>query len=233
MKYRNEHLQKLAQRINALSDRERFMVALTFAALLLVLWDFMLLGSQLTHRTAVHTELTALQAEQTIAGAQRDQLTQTLQLDPNAQEKLRLERYTQEINRIDEILKTKAVEFVTPQQMVEVLETLIDKEPGLQLLSLESIDPSKPLEKGAVKPDKSKASVAPSTQQAGPNVYVHGLELNLKGDYVSIVSYVRQLEALSWRFNWSFMSVVMNEWPKAEVKIRLETLSLTEGWIGA
>jgi MSHA biogenesis protein MshJ len=62
---------------------------------------------------------------------------------------------------------------------------------------------------------------------------VHGLELNLRGDYHSVLSYVRQLEALPWRFNWAFMSLTMGEYPKAEVKIRLETLSLTEGWIGA
>src|SRR5688572_4030252 len=165
--------------------------------------------------------MTTLETEQTVAGAQREQLTQTVQLDPNAQEKSRLDRYTHEINRIDEILKTKTVEFVTPQQMVEVLEMLIDKEPGLQLTSLESIDPSKPLEKDA-KAEQNKAS----TGVPGPNVYVHGLELNLKGDYFSVLRYVQQLEALPWRFNWSLMSLSMDKYPKAEVKIRLETLSL-------
>jgi MSHA biogenesis protein MshJ len=233
MKYRNEHLQKLARRIDALNDRERMVVAFTTGVLLLFLWDSMLLSSQLGRRAALRAELNALETEQTVVGAQRDQLTQTLQLDPNAQEKMRLDRYTQEINRIDEILKTKTVEFVTPQQMVEVLETLIDKEPGLQLTGLESIDPSKPLEKDAARADKSKASTASPMQQAGPNVFVHGLELNLKGDYFSVLRYVRQLEALPWRFNWSFMSLTMEKYPKAEVKIRLETLSLTEGWIGA
>jgi MSHA biogenesis protein MshJ len=231
MKYRNEHLQKLAQRINALTDRERMIVAFTTGVLLLFLWDSILLSSQLGRRTALQAELTTLEAEQMVADTQRNQLTETLQLDPNAQEKMRLDRYTQEITRIDEILKTKAVEFVTPQQMVEVLETLIDKEPGLQLISLESIDPSRPLENGDARADKSKASMAPTV--AGPNVFVHGLELNLRGEWRSVLSYVQQLEALPWRFNWALMSLTMEKYPKAEVKIRLETLSLTEGWIGA
>jgi MSHA biogenesis protein MshJ len=229
MKYRNEHLQKLARRINALSYRERIMVAFTTGVLLLFFWDSMLFASQLARRSALQAELTVLEAEQIAAATQRDQLTQTLQLDPNAQEKTRLERYTQEINRIDEILKTKTVEFVTPQQMVEVLETLIDKEPGLRLVSLESIDPSRPLEKGGAGTDKNKTPAKAS----GPNVYVHGLELNLRGDYFSVLRYVEQLEALPWRFNWAFMSLTMKQHPNAEVKIRLETLSLTEGWIGA
>src|SRR5687767_2823639 len=120
MKYRNEQLQKLAQRINALSYRERLMVAVTTAALLLFLWDSLLLASLRTSGTLAKAELMTLEAELTVAGAQRDQLTQSLQADPNEQEKTRLDRYKEEMARIDEILKTKTVEFVTPQQMVEV-----------------------------------------------------------------------------------------------------------------
>src|SRR5689334_13795220 len=99
MKYRNEHLQKLARHINALSYRERLIVAITSGVLLLFLWDSMLLESQLAHRTDMQAQLTTLEAEHTVAQVQRDQLTQTLQLDPNTQEKERLERYTQEISR--------------------------------------------------------------------------------------------------------------------------------------
>jgi MSHA biogenesis protein MshJ len=226
MKYKNEHLQQAAKRINALSYRERLMVALTAGAALLFLWDSMLLASQLDRRAGMQAQLKTLETEQMAAKAQHDQLAQTMQLDPNAQEKLRLDRYTQEIARIDEILKTKTVEFVSPQQMVEVLKMLIDKEPGLRLAGLESIDSSSALQQGADKADKSKTP-------GGPHVYVHGLELRFTGDYFSILRYVQQLEALPWRFNWALMSLTMNEYPKAEVKIRLETLSLTEGWIGA
>jgi MSHA biogenesis protein MshJ len=236
MKYKNEKLRHLAARINALSYRERLLVAATTAVLALFLWDAVLLRDQLAHRTATQTGLQALEAEKTAANALQASLTQTLQLDPNEQERLRLERYTGEISRIDEILKSKTIEFVSPQQMVEVLKALIDQEPGLQLTRLESTGPvsSRAAEggKGAKSGADNKAA-ADKTPVDGPQVSVHGLELHFTGEYFSALRYVKQLESLQWRFAWSAMSLTMKKYPRAEVWIRLETLSLTEGWIGA
>lgn len=235
MNYKNEQLRKLAARINALSYRERILLAATSAVAVLFLWDSMLLQGQLQRRAAVQTELRALETEKAAASTLQASLTQALQQDPNEQEKVRLERYTKEINRIDEILKSKTLEFVSPQQMVEVLKALIDKEPGLQLTRLESTGPVSPLNEGSDKnaAAKAKSEIAAAAEVAGPKVYVHGLELRFSGDYFSTLRYVKQLESLQWRFAWSAMSLTMKNYPRAEVWIRLETLSLTEGWIGA
>jgi MSHA biogenesis protein MshJ len=233
MKYKNEQLRQMAVRINALSYRERILLAATAAVVTLFLWDSMLLQDQLERRATVQTELRALETEQITLAAQQTSLTQTLQLDPNEQEKIRLDRYTQEINRIDEILKSKTLEFVSPQQMVEVLKALIDKEPGLQLTQLESTGPISPLDKQGDKQAQGANKAETAAAMAGPQVYVHGLELRFSGDYFSTLRYVKQLESLQWRFAWSAMSLTMKQYPRAEVWIRLETLSLTEGWIGA
>jgi MSHA biogenesis protein MshJ len=236
MKYKNEQLRQIAARINALSYRERILLAATTAVAVLFLWDSLLLHGQLQRRATVQTELRTLETEKVTLAAQQTSLTHTLQLDPNEQEKIRLDRYTQEINRIDEILKSKTIEFVSPQQMVEVLKALIDQEPGLQLTRLESTGPvsSRAAEggKGAKSGADNKAA-ADKTPVDGPQVYVHGLELHFTGDYFSALRYVKQLESLQWRFAWSAMSLTMKKYPRAEVWIRLETLSLTEGWIGA
>jgi MSHA biogenesis protein MshJ len=235
MKYRNEKLRRLAARINALSYRERVLVALTVAVTLLILWDSMLLRGQLERRAAVQAELRTLQTEKTAADAMQASLAQALQLDPDEQEKNRLERYTQEIDRLDEILKSKTIEFVSPRQMVEVLKALMDKEPGLQLTRLESTGPIAPHVMGEGSPAKQAVDKALASAAAlpGPKVYVHGLELRFSGDYFSTLRYIRQLESLQWRFAWSAMTLTMKKYPKAEVWVRLETLSLTEGWIGA
>jgi MSHA biogenesis protein MshJ len=214
------------------------LLAATTAVAVLFLWDSLLLHGQLQRRATVQTELRTLETEKVTLAAQQTSLTHTLQLDPNEQEKIRLDRYTQEINRIDEILKSKTLEFVSPQQMVEVLKALIDKEPGLQLTRLESTGPISPLNKSGVKKDDKQAQGAArkaetAAAMAGPQVYVHGLELRFSGDYFSTLRYVKQLESLQWRFAWSAMSLTMKQYPRAEVWIRLETLSLTEGWIGA
>ena len=227
LKYKHQKLRQIAHRIDAMSYRERILLAATALVITLFLWDSMLLQAQLDRRAALKTELGTVGTERITADALKTQLTQTLQLDPNAQEQIRLERYTQEIKRIDEILKSKTLEFVSPQQMVEVLKTLIDKEPGLQLTRLESTGPDLPLRAGV---EQKKGDIILDTKK--PNVYVHGLELSFSGDYFSTLRYVKQLESLQWRFGWAAMSLTMTKYPRAEVFIRLETLSLTEGWIG-
>lgn len=237
MKYRNEKLRQLAARINALSYRERVLLAATTAVAMLFLWDSVLLRSQLERRAAIQAELRTLETEKSAASTVQASLTEALRLDPDEQEKVRLERYTQEINRLDEVLKSKTIEFVSPQQMVEVLKALMEKEPGLQLTRLESTGAVSPLsigvKGGQVQQAVDKALVAAAAALPGPNVYVHGLELSFTGDYFSTLRYVKQLESLQWRFAWSAMSLSMKKYPRAEVWIRLETLSLTEGWIGA
>jgi hypothetical protein len=115
------------------------------------------------------------------------------------------------------------------------MKKLIDQDPGLRLLRLESTGPEAPLQAekladaadaAAAKQDKEKPPVS------GPQVYVHGLEMTFAGDFFSTLNYVKRLESLEWRFSWALVSLTLDEYPKAEVKIRLETLSLTEGWIG-
>jgi MSHA biogenesis protein MshJ len=63
-------------------------------------------------------------------------------------------------------------------------------------------------------------------------VYLHGLEMEFEGDYFSVLHYVHRLESLKWRFGWSSLAIRMEDYPVSKVRIRLETLSLTEGWIG-
>ncbi len=235
IKYRNEQLKQLATRINAMSYRERVLLAVTAGVIALFLWDSILLHGQMTRRADLQKELGALEIEKTTAGALQTGLAENLKMDPNEQEKIRLDRYSQEINRIDEILKSKTLEFVSPQQMVEVLKALIDKEPGLQLTRLESTGPVTDKEETKSIVDKALEAVTAATTETmpEPKVYVHGLEMRFSGDYFSTMRYVKQLESLQWRFAWSSMSLTMKRYPRAEVWIRLETLSLTEGWIGA
>jgi MSHA biogenesis protein MshJ len=139
---------------------------------------------------------------------------------------------------MDATLKAKTLEFFSPQQMVEVMKKLIDQDPGLRLLRLESTGPEAPLqeEKLADAADTAGTAAAKENKEkppvAGPQVYVHGLEMTFAGDFFSTLNYVKRLESLEWRFSWALVSLTLDEYPKAEVKIRLETLSLTEGWIG-
>lgn len=231
-------LQKLSKRIDALQYRERLLLFVTVVAALFVLWDSLLLSDQLAERERLSQAVAGVETQNAAETARQEMLRKQLNEDPNDRERARMERYRAEIARIDEVLKEKTLEFISPRQMVDALKSLIEKEPGLKLVSLETFGPDVPTLEGhsdeaadatkasAVEADKTATSLTASM------VYLHGLEMEFQGDYFSMLNYVRRLESLKWRFGWSSLAIRMEEYPVSKVRIRLETLSLTEGWIG-
>lgn len=236
---RNETgLQKILKRIDALQYRERLLLFMTVLVALFFFWDSLVLRDQLAERDRLKQAIAAVETQHVAETARQEMLRKQLSEDPNERERARMERYQAEIARIDEVLKEKTLEFISPRQMVDALKSLIEKEPGLELASLETTGPEVP-------------SVTESSKQAGntsevvedgtdkkadslvtPMVYLHGLEMEFEGDYFSVLKYVRRLESLKWRFGWSSLGIRMEDYPVSKVRIRLETLSLTEGWIG-
>lgn len=233
---RESGVQKLARRIDALQPRERLLLFITGVVVLFILWDSLLLSDQLAGRKRLNQELATVETQHGAETARQDMLRRQLSEDPNERERMRLERYRAEIARIDEVLKEKTLEFISPRQMVEALESLIKKEPGLKLVSLESTGPDVPTvavnvgEAGNAAADVDGGNAAAAL--GAPMVYLHGLEMEFEGDYFSVLNYVRRLESLKWRFGWSSLAIRMENYPVSKVRIRLETLSLTEGWIG-
>lgn len=222
------HLKKAYAYIDALSLRERAIILITGLALLLMAWDSFLLQKQLKSKSGVGQKVTSLKVEIQSANAQKIMLQAKLTQDPNLIERKKLQRSQEEIERIDGVLKEKTLEFISPRQMVEVLRNLVEAESGLQLTSLESLTPKVPLadESGGEIEQQLVASIET------PTVYLHGLEMNFRGDFMSVLSYIRRLESLKWRFAWDSFEIKLDKYPVTNATIRLETLSLTEGWIG-
>lgn len=220
-----EKIKKIHERIDNLQYRERLLLFITLIVALLFVWESAILRDQLDERTRLVRQNADIQTQSSAETARQQALTASLAEDPNQREKARLERYTAEINSLDEMLKNKTVEFILPRQMVEVLEKLIRREHGLQLVRLETTPPETPEFHDATTASSDANTVAPA-------VYLHGLEMEFRGDYLSVLNYVRRLEALTWRFGWSSLAIKMDKYPASLVKVRLETMSLTEGWIG-
>ena len=229
----NALLQTLNQRINARSLRERIIITVTALVALFFGWSALLLDQQAAEisslKKAIDQETSAIQSMQLIQKSISEQLAS----DPNRAEQLRLERYRAEAERIDKELSERTLEFISPQQMVEVLKDLIRKEQGLRLVSLESIPPEDPLQDmkdGAGEPESGAESKSAVEEPSG--AYLHTLQLRFRGDYINAMRYIQHLESLQWRFIWKSVSIQLEEYPVTNVELQLQTLGLTEGWIG-
>jgi MSHA biogenesis protein MshJ len=182
----------------------------------------------------VHDVLTAakeaesrniLLAERRIAGEQSSQaeIRTTYTTDPNTfalsrQRELREAADTAKA-RLDQLYG----ELITPQQMSQVLTTILRRETTLKFVSLEN----RPVEALIPALAAAEASTAADAQ-----VYKHGLNMVFEGNFVDTVYYLRSLERLDGNFFWENLEFDLLEYPNARISLEIYTLSTERGWIG-
>jgi MSHA biogenesis protein MshJ len=64
-----------------------------------------------------------------------------------------------------------------------------------------------------------------------PVLYRHGLVIDLQGEYLALLEYVRALENLPWRFYWLGLEVRAAGPGPREFRLHVYTVSLREEWI--
>ncbi len=215
-------LQALAERFEALSLRERGLVALAVLALLYLLWDGLLMSPEYQRQKQLVGEMHALNQQMASVEAELQSLTTTLQADAAAPQRRQMESLRQSLARLAERQQALTVAFIQPQQMAGVLRDVLATDKGLRLLALESLGAS-PL----FPPPKDAAPEA-----APPAIYRHGMRITFEGDYFASLRYLQALEAMPWRFYWEGLDYQVEDYPKARVSVTIHTLSLKEEWIG-
>lgn len=216
-------LQKLANRIDELSLRERAFLLLALLAACYLVVDQALLtpqnmraksyGEQIRGKNKV---LEKLRAETQVVMARS-------QLDPDARVREQIQRLETEMSQLDSRMSDLTVDLIDPRAMARMLEQVLRQETDLELIGVRALPP-KPLTE--YQGDKA------GEDRVLPGVYKHGLEISIRGGYASTVRYLRALEQLPWRFYWDGISYRVEEYPRAHVIITINTLSLDEAWIG-
>ena len=237
---------KLAARIEALSLRERLMACGGAAAALLFILYTIMIEPALAREKSLNAVID--QQRQQIAAidvelAQRQALAL---IDPDQASKARLAKLKAENDAMRNALRTVQKGLVTPEKISQMLEQLLQGG-KLKLVSLKTLPPrgmsdgrfSEP-EAGAVQAPLQttpppaqpgtaggKASV-PGQQEL---LYRHGVQLELQGSYLDMVSYMEALERMPSQLFWGKATLEAQEYPKARLTLTLYTLSLDTKWI--
>jgi MSHA biogenesis protein MshJ len=239
---------KLAARIEALSLRERLMACGGAAAALLFILYTIMIEPALAREKSLHAVID--QQRQQIAAidvelAQRQALAL---IDPDQASKARLAKLKAENDTMRNALRTVQKGLVAPEKVSQMLEQLLQGG-KLKLVSLKTLPPrgmsdgrfSEP-DAGAAPPQLQTAPPPLSAQAgaAGGNVagpgqqellYRHGVQLELQGSYLDMVSYMEALERMPSQLFWGKATLEAQEYPKARLTLTLYTLSLDTKWI--
>ncbi len=230
----NAWLVNVGSRFNAMSLRERGMIAAALLALLVLMWDQLLMNPLHARKQALSQEVEEIQKSialltETVEGRAND--------NPFSVAMAQKKSLTESLASVDAQLESEAAGLIAPQRMLAVLRDVLDGQQGLRLVSMRNFPVTSLLAPRADATSNQPASTNQATSNgsavqpsAGP--FVHSLELVVEGSYLDVLRYLQSVEALPWRFYWQVLELKTTEYPINRVRVRLNTLSMDREWLG-
>lgn len=213
-----ERLQKLRDRIDALSLRERVLVFMAIVAVVTYLWHALFMAPLGNRQDQLKQQVEDLRTRVAEINGSIADVIESRRGDPDAERRARLSELEEEISALDDRLAGLTGELIEPRRMAHVLEQMLESQSGLELVALESLEPRPLLE------DENLEGVG--------NIYRHGVRMELRGSFNQILAYLQALESLDSSLYWGRLAVDMERYPDNRVVIVVHSLSLREGWIG-
>lgn len=183
-------------------------------------------------KAAQKTKLEREQAEASGANAK----------DVDAGNKQRIAALKKLIEEANSGLSKRRDRLVPPERMPKLIEEVIARVPNLELVELRSVAPTALFENekkaaDSGKPRDAKAdpkadAKAASAAESGPGIFRHGVIVEVRGDYLELLQYVRALERLPLQVFWNEVMVRNDEASgKPVMRLSLFTLSLEKTWL--
>ena len=214
-------VQRYADRLDAMSLRERVLIFLAVAAVMIAVAD-----------TALFEPILRRQKVSSQRIQQQEDEIRTMQLQVQAYAQARtgysanakrqgLEQRKLELATLDRELAARQSALVPPERMAKMLSEIVKRNPDIELVSLRSLAAS-----GLT---SLTATAAPAP--GGLAMYRHGIEITVSGSYLNMLGYVGQLERLPAKIMWGGMELQAGAYPMVTLKITLYTLSPEKTWL--
>jgi MSHA biogenesis protein MshJ len=224
----NNPLHLLAAHVDERNRRERLLLALTVAVVMLVVWNA-LVRTPLAERRAVAVDSVA-QLEREIASFEdsragiEDRIAR-LEDDSGTSP---TERVRRRLDALDDVLAERTARLVSPDQMVRALRDVVNADAEVSLVRLRNAGATPVI----TEPEDAEGDESASADDDIPRVYRHDVELVVEGRYLAVLAYLERLEGLEWQFQWEAITVETRDYPVTRATVSLSTLSLAEDWIG-
>jgi len=225
-----DSINRLVEKIDGLTVRERVAIMIGVLAVLFMLWDTFLLAPLDNRQKLISSELKQKQANQAALNVQFQNAIRESRKDPNKELEQQLAELKEKLAEVSTDVQVSTAELIAPKDMAKILETVLREVKGITLLGLRGLG-AKALVTRDAKKDTEKTDSGESSDARLANAYKHGLRIEFEGDYLSTLNYLRELEALEWGFLWDSMEFEVEEYPRSHASIQVYTLSLDKNWI--
>ena len=225
-----EQWQKLNARFDALVVRERLLVLAAVVAGTAFIFDT--IGIRPLEVRMKRLVQQVAESRQNIKLAETTLNSQEAVVDPDYVKRSYRDALRKQLAEIDQSMQGLQRGLVPPEKMAKLLEEMLARSGGLQLVSLRTL----PVQRidtqsaaAAAKPGDKGAKTGPREPER--TIYQHGVEVTLQGSYPDLLEYLAQLEKLSWQMFWGRISVDTEQYPRLRVTLIVQTLSLNKAWL--
>ena len=226
-----DYIKHLISQFESCSLRERILISITVFTFTGGLW-FTLLGG-----VVVDKKVDVIKNIDSLTRDMRNQSAEQIRLlaEDKTPAKLALQHKQDQLKAViveqQEELDALLDRFIAPEQVPDLLEDVLDGFEDLQLIRLAS-RPSEPvvLQAASRVADPDDEAATKSSPQV--TIYRHPVEIEFVGGYLDVLAYLSALEAAQWQFSWRRFDYVVQEYPSAQVRIEVETLSREKEWLG-
>ena len=213
-----ETLLGYTKRLDAMSLRERVLVFLAAAAVLVGIADNALF-EPILRRQKIDSQLNQQQTDEIHAMQTQLQAYAQARLGEGANAKRqRLEKRVAELAALDRELAGRQSELITPDRMTKMLSEILKRNPEIELVSLRSIA-------------ATGLTQLPTTLTGGATMYRHGIEVTVSGTYLRLLGYLAELERNPAKIFWGNLELQAGTYPQATLKVTLYTLSPDKTWL--
>ena len=220
--------QNLSEKYDALTMRERVIIAVLVVVALVVLWSEVFMIGLDRDKQVISQNINSMRSQVESLNKQADAIIQAATVEPNEAERNKLTRLQDKLKELDKALKEKLHGLISPTDMARALEAVLVQQTNLRLLKIESVS----AESLFKQQDDGEANQEQQAPEAKVGIYKHGLQIEFMGSYLDTLAYLKALEDLPWDFYWDGLNLKVEKYPKSKVTIRVHTLSLDEDWIG-
>ncbi|MBX9900956.1 MAG: MSHA biogenesis protein MshJ [Burkholderiaceae bacterium] len=236
---------QFAEKINALSLRERGILFALLSVGLLLIANSLIIEPQLLKHKLLSDGIKREQAQIAALQAEISQRAAGVLVDPNADVKRRLASTRKQIEELDQSLLAVHKNLVRPEKMADLLESILRRNRKLQLVSLKTMpvlnlaEPSDSSANGrgadggagASTKHKAKSNDQGAEGVADAALYKHEVEIVVEGSYLDMLATLQELEALPEQVYWHSVTLSVLEYPTASLSMRVFTLSLDKKWL--
>ena len=207
-------------RFNALSLRERLLLAVIVIVVLVFGWWHFHAQPTMAVVDAQKADNEQISREVSASIIAVNAIRKRIASGVHREKEQRLLQLKVKLQQIEDDLELKTFNLIDPEEMFSLMSRMIYRESGLKLLNLQRLEV-----RPAIPPAKGE-------EENDPGIYRHVLEVKFSGSYSNILNYIQKLETLDQKLIWDEIEIISAEHPNITVRLMISTLSAREEWVG-